>query len=245
VWSFLFSFLSALFWITFLFVCLFVSFFHSPAGGQMAHRWAILSNSAVWTVANIRVVVANPRSYCYLDERRWYYSETNTTQEIFHRPKPDTVTSCPEYDHWLWGLQQNEKVGGEDLPCPYWDNAISQVQSRLLLAERYAARDVIYLSGEYDVIPQIHDHCSTLLQGRTRKERARKYVAALQEYFGHPVHEWLIVPSSGHDHALMFQSPIGRAAILGRRRRDRPRDSVDKKEVSQTSRFIVPLKGPE
>jgi hypothetical protein len=198
----------------------------------MAHRWALLSNSAAWTVADIRVIVANPRSYCYLDERRWYFSEPDDTQEIFHKPKQDTVRSCPDYNRWLWGLQ-----AGGDLPCPYRDEAMDQVRSPTLLADRYAARDVIYLSGENDVIPQVHDPCASLLQGKTRKERARHYVAGLHEFFGHPVHELRVVPSSGHDHALMFQSQVGREAIMGRRG-----DIVvdQRKDVSQTSRFIVP-----
>jgi hypothetical protein len=207
----------------------------------MAHRWALLSNSAAWTVLDIRVVVANPRSYCYLDERRWYFSGTNS-EEIFQQPEPDTLRSCPEYNHWLWGLE-----AGGDLFCPYWDNAMGQVRSRIRLATRYAARDVIYLSGENDVIPQLHDHCSSLLQGPTRKDRARHYAAALQEIFGYPVHELLVVPRSGHDHALMFQSEIGRAAILGRSRDSLVYQKEDEHEkvVSQTSRFIVPVRDQE
>jgi hypothetical protein len=67
-------------------------------------------------------------------------------------------------------------------------------------------------------------------------------------FFGHPVHALHVVPSSGHDHALMFQSEVGRSAILSFERR--PTTKVDssqqeadnrKKDVSQTARFIVPI----
>jgi hypothetical protein len=112
------------------------------------------------------------------------------------------------------------------------------------MAIRYASRDVIYLSGGYDIIPQYHDHCAALWQGRTRNERARNYFTSLQEYFGHSVHELLFVPFSAHDHALMFQSAVGRAAILGKQTSKNAQEQQKgnlRKEVSQTSRFIHPI----
>lgn len=219
----------------------------------MVHRWALLSNSPAWTVLDIRVVAANPRSFAYLDERRWLpLNNSDTTEEKeFRSPSTEEIRQCPEYDHWLWGLQDG---GGDDLPCPYRDAAMEQVPSRSLLAERYAARDVIYLSGAHDMIPQDHDHCAALVQGRTRNERARNYFQGLQElFFGHPVHALHVVPSSGHDHALMFQSEVGRSAILSFELRpkttkvDSSQQEADnrKKDVSQTARFIVPINRKE
>ncbi|KAG7360272.1 hypothetical protein IV203_035371 [Nitzschia inconspicua] len=214
------------------------TFYFNQAGGQMAHRWALLSDTPAWTVMDIRVVVANPRSFAYLDERRWLPSSDGLGEE-FREPLHEEMEGCPEYNQWLWGLQD-----GGDLACPYRDNAISQVRSMSELGERYATRDVIYLSGEYDIIPQDHDHCAAVIQGRTRIERARNYVSALQRAVGRPVHEWYIVPWSGHDHALMFQSQIGRSVILGRRNQSDAlhQDEDDcMKDVSQTSRFIIPM----
>ena len=46
----------------------------SSAGGQTVQRWALLSNSPAWKTMNIRAVVANPRSYAYLDDRRWFFA---------------------------------------------------------------------------------------------------------------------------------------------------------------------------
>lgn len=208
------------------------------AGGQMAHRWALLSSSPAWDVSNIRVVAANPRSYAYLDERRWYSSDPSTSTKDFRKPVQGELDACPEYNHWLWGLQD-----GGDLPCPYRDDAMAETRSKAVLAQRYAARDVHYLSGQFDIIPQDHDHCAALLQGRNRNERARNYFSGLQEYFGFPAHKLHFVPFSGHDHALMFQSPIGRLLIMGKGTNNDAahlEEVEDARSFSQTSRFIVP-----
>ena len=98
---------------------------------------------------DIRVVVANPRSYVYLDDRRWFNvtrKQDNfgnnhvASREVFRRPtqndQMDTV--CPSYNLWLWGLGS----GGE-LSCPYRDNAMSEVDSVAAMANRYASRNVV------------------------------------------------------------------------------------------------------
>ena len=82
----------------------------------------------------------------------------------------------------------------------------------------------IYLSGEYDTLPKPNDRCGNAIQGESRHERAINFFNALQEYHfehaaGRPaglvVHEFHTIPNSNHDHALMFQSPLGRDAIFG------------------------------
>ena len=178
----------------------------------MLQRWALLSNSDAWKQqgTDIRVVVANPKSYAYLDDRRWFpttdprdarngddvdevdtdkqeynanvirtqekipaggpnasnissnissknnnnnnnkiknnennknnkNNENNT--EVFRRPTPgDGVdTSCPWFNHWLWGLES-----GGDLSCPYRDDAVAGMGgSASAIAERYALRNVV------------------------------------------------------------------------------------------------------
>jgi hypothetical protein len=186
----------------------------------MTHRWALLSNSPAWNIMGIRVVVANPRSYCYPDDRRWIVdhasngncddmNDDDQCKSVFRPPRSEDVETCLEYNQWELGLD-----GGGDLVCSYRDHSVSGVGSISDLNERYALRDVIYLSGEHDVIPQF-GRCGDSFQGKNRHERAKNYMDGLQEYFGRPVHDLQIVPNSNHDHSLMFQSTQGRRAILG------------------------------
>ena len=97
------------------------------AGGQYVQRWALLSNGAAFadSTANAagsffpriptRVVVANPKSFCWLDERRMF---NNGTQ--LRKPEGDAVDICPTYDEWEWGFQNSTKSDERDAlaaPC--------------------------------------------------------------------------------------------------------------------------------
>jgi pimeloyl-ACP methyl ester carboxylesterase len=182
------------------------------AGGQVTHRWALLSNGLVWNNPigiGIRAIAANPRSYCYLDGRRILHNATNG-ETYFDLPShhPHDYKECPGYDQWNWGLES-----GGDLDTPYKDRAMQETP-RAEMAQRYATRNVVYLTGAYDVLPQ-KDHCATYeLQGENRHERALNYFLGLKEYFPttngttttptttleHALHT---IPESPHDHFLM------------------------------------------
>jgi len=175
------------------------------AGGQLTHRWALLSSSSVWKNSKVELVsvVANPRSYCYLDGRRILRDGS------FDLPDADDTVICKTYNQWQWGLDQ-----GGYLPCPYKDRALEDTTAKEM-AERYTTRNVVYLSGELDVL-RANDRCETsIFQGRNRQERAKNYVSGLQQYFGRHVHDFHIIMGSPHDHSLMFQSPDGKGAIFG------------------------------
>lgn len=166
------------------------------AGGQVTHRWALLSTSFVWKSMKIRAIVANPRSYCYLDGRRILFPNKS-----FDYPSSNQSQHCPDYNYWNWGLEN-----GGDLYTPYKDRALAQTP-RARMAERYAtSRKVVYLTGAYDVLPQ-KDHCATYeLQGKNRHERALNYFDALTLYTNNTtvlVHELFTIPESPHDHLLM------------------------------------------
>ena len=174
------------------------------AGGQITQRWALLSNSPAWETIDVRAVVANPRSYSYLDGRR--IAADGTTFEV---PDEDDIAFCEDYNKWTWGLEP-----GGRLVCPYKDNAL-KITPADTMTERYATRKVIYLAGEHDTI-SLFDACETSnFQGENRNERAKNFVQGLKEYFGRPVHALHIVPGSPHDHSLMFQSEAGQRAIFG------------------------------
>lgn len=170
------------------------------AGGQVVHRWALLSKIPLQTPnVEIRVVAANPRSYCYLNGKRMIFDKAmNTTR--WEYPSSEEINRCPDYNQWNWGLEQG---GPLDLVVPYFGRRLAEI-SPPELSQEYARQRVVYLTGEYDVLEQ-KDHCATYeLQGRNRHERALNYFAALQSYFLEELnHELHTVPESPHDHVLM------------------------------------------
>jgi len=211
------------------------------AGGQLVHRWALLSNALriPWTInenMDIRAVVANPRSYCYLNEKRMMMMmDGDKTAAQWKVPTASQIQKCPDYNQWTWGL---ESGGALDKVVPYKVRRLKEIMSAEELAHRYASRKVLYLTGEYDDIEQ-DDVCGDRdFQGMNRHERALYYVASLNAYFGTATtsnsttilgasssnnttdnsillrHELHTIPKTPHDHILMFQSAAGRRAII-------------------------------
>ena len=171
------------------------------AGGQYTQRWALLSSSPSFTYEqfHLRVIVANPRSLCWLDDRRM----VNGTLRV----PPQAEEECPLYNEWEWGLGP-----GEFLDTPYKSRAF-QTTGVDRIVERYAERDVIYLAGEEDTIP--NGECQDKMQGDFRKERSANFFAALPQIYGRPVHKRLVAQGVPHDHSLLFQSPEGQQALFG------------------------------
>jgi hypothetical protein len=171
------------------------------AGGQYTQRWALLSSSPSFTFEqfHLRVIVANPRSLCWLDDRRM----VNGTLRVPLQAEEE----CPLYNEWEWGLGP-----GEFLDTPYKSRAF-QTTGVDRIVERYAERDVIYLAGEEDTIP--NGECQDKMQGDFRKERSANFFAALPQIYGRPVHKRLVAQGVPHDHSLLFQSPEGQQALFG------------------------------
>ncbi|KAG7364297.1 hypothetical protein IV203_037499 [Nitzschia inconspicua] len=190
------------------------------AGGQVVHRWALLSSTPViWEQTNveIRAVVANPRSYCYFDNRRVLFHgniTNNTANDLFAVPSQEDITSCPSYSQWQWGLEP-----GGDVVSHYKERILNDTTPSKL-KRRYGARNVFYLTGELDLVEQM-DRCETQkFQGINRNHRARNYHKALSVYFkdsSYYRHQFHVVPGSPHDHVLMFQSEEGRSSLFGRK----------------------------
>lgn len=173
------------------------------AGGQFTQRWALLSSSTAFYSSSrlsIRVVVANPKSFCFLDSRRFF----NGT---FREPTSVEIKECRLYNEWEWGLAK-----GDYLLTPYKDRAIAEVEGVRQLVHRYASRDVVYLAGGKDVLP--NGNCMANMQGGFRRERSKNFHQSLREVFGYSVHRRVVVNDVHHDHCLMFQSPEGRQAMF-------------------------------
>lgn len=183
------------------------------AGGQYTHRWALLSNHFLFaTNMDFRVVVANPRSFCYLDAQRYITSMQGYAQ--WQIPSTLETWPCPLYNHWPWGWDNQTAQREYFFETPYKDVAISLAGGLKALIQRYAHRSVVYLSGQLDV--ETNGYCMDLFQGIFRRERSRRYFLYLQNYFSTQLAQYRIeVPGVHHDHSLLYQSPEGQVALFG------------------------------
>jgi hypothetical protein len=186
------------------------------AGGQFVHRWALSSNSWCfgggqfvhrWApkadLPNVRVVAANPRSFTYLDDRRYLAvsdqsiavikddkspAENEGTLTPFNNyelrsPSAAETNECNGFNKYEWGLAPDEGV-----PAPYVINNVQKLidhGDNTELFCRYASRDVIYLTGQRDIEPLGAENRYKGLhgdrfQGPTRRERSERYFASLQ-----------------------------------------------------------------
>ena len=174
------------------------------AGAQFVQRWALSSNSLYFgggRLPAVRVVVANPRSYAYLDKRRFFIidqatvtddddvtpAENDGTLTPFDKyqlraPSKAEEEGCSEFNKYEWGLDKNE-----DVPAPYVINNIQQFidhGNNSALFCRYASRDIVYLSGERDIETLGSQICEEGkedgYQGPSRRERSERFFASLQ-----------------------------------------------------------------
>lgn len=176
------------------------------AGGQYVQRWAFLSPNAIFQQPSrpmdIRAVVANPKSFVFMDDRRFVNGE-------FVVPSSDEIGNCTTYNDWEWGITGN----GTNLLTPYKDAAIRAAGGVDRLVQRYASRNVVYIAGELDVL--LNGDCEEQMQGPYRRKRSELFMESLSIVFGRRVHHRLVVAGVHHDHGLMFQSPEGQQAMFG------------------------------
>ena len=147
----------------------------------------------------MRVVVANPRSFAYLDNRRYFANsddsphddgispdkrEGNLTPFDQYQLRPPSAaekSDCKEFNKYEWGLESNDEV-----PAPYVIKNVHQLidhgdNSELFC--RYSSRDISYLSGQRDIEKlgsQICHEKEDGYQGPSRRERSERFFASLQ-----------------------------------------------------------------
>lgn len=161
-----------------------VSLVGFSGGAQFTNRYA-----AVSPVTLHSYLVLNPSTYLW-----------------FSPDRPGPTASCPEYDHWRYGLAHR-------------DGYAARLSAREV-QEQYAARTVRYLVGSADDDPRsgsLDRTCAAMAQGDDREERALNYHRHLLDHLGVGTgiqHRVVVVPGVGHDAAGMLTSPEGRAALL-------------------------------
>jgi len=193
------------------------------SGGQLVHRWSLLTPAWNDPTVEFRGVVANPSSYAYLTPYRFLDGRWGI-------PNPTAAINCPKYDRWEWGLESED--GNGTYPVQYATDAIADVGGVPNLIERFRNRTVVYLAGSQDrcnVSSEagagsgnwcdshgLETTCMDELQGGNRWERHERYVQSLRKF---PRSSFIVrsvvVPGVGHDHSLVFNSDEGLEAIFG------------------------------
>lgn len=156
------------------------------AGGQFATRYGMANQIHDSAGVPITYVVSNPSSYSYLDPER----PSGANSEL--RPFGD-ARNCTTYDNWPYGFK-NRTGYVSKLPDDQ-------------LKKQMAARPVIYLLGELDVLPLagFDSSCPAMAQGPTRLARGQAYAAYVKAKYNAP-HQVLVVPLCGHNARCMFTS---------------------------------------
>ncbi|HXW51204.1 MAG TPA: hypothetical protein VEJ41_04380 [Candidatus Acidoferrales bacterium] len=163
------------------------------AGGQIVQRYAAVG------VGPSAVAASGPRVHLVVANPSSYL--------YFDTWRPRKVSSCPDFNQWRYGFAGAPAyvVG---LPAQ--------------LEQRYAQRDVTYLLGTADTIPNEWDldtSCGAEEQGAFRFERGKQYIAYMRMRNPHGTNQdYAFVGGVGHDNRKMFASPCGIAVIFGQPR---------------------------
>lgn len=166
------------------------------AGGQYVARYAMANQVHDALGVPVTYVVSNPSSYAYLDADR-----PGGTAGGF-RPYGDG-RNCTAYDRWPYGLQNRSG---------YARLTDDQLKKQL------AARPVVYLLGELDIMPLagFDSSCPAMAQGPTRLARGQSYAGYLKQKYG-ARHMVTVVPLCGHNARCMFTADPALAILFPRK----------------------------
>jgi pimeloyl-ACP methyl ester carboxylesterase len=163
------------------------------AGGQFVTRYEMANKVHDTLGVPITYVVSNPSSYAYLDANRPNANPNPnrpTADDSGVQPFGDG-RNCTTYDQWPYGLQS--RTG--------YTSKIPEEQ----LKRQLAARPVMYLLGELDILPLggFDSSCPAMAQGPTRLARGQAFAKYVGKKYGAP-HKVLVVPLCGHNARCMF-----------------------------------------
>jgi pimeloyl-ACP methyl ester carboxylesterase len=166
------------------------------AGGQFVTRYEMANRVHDTINIPITYVVANPSSYSYLDPER----PSGTNNEL--RPFGD-ARNCTTYDNWPYGLKNRTGYAAR----------LTDDQ----LKKQLAARRVIYLLGELDVLPLagFDSSCPAMAQGPTRLARGQNFATYVNGKYN-AQHQAIVVPLCGHNARCMFTSEVALPILFGK-----------------------------
>lgn len=103
----------------------------------------------------------------------------------------------------------NDYKYGLDHLNPYME------KNQFKIKAQYAAREVVYILGEQDIISEnIDQSCPAQYQGKNRLERGKLYKAQLEKEFPLARHFLISVPGVGHTQYGMYTSPLGKKVLF-------------------------------
>lgn len=154
------------------------------AGGQFVTRYEMTNKVHDTLGVPVAYVVSNPSSYAYLDVNR--PSADGKEFRAFGDGR-----NCTTFDRWPYGLEGRT---GYSAQTP--DD---------VLKKQIAARPVVYLLGEIDILPLggFDSSCPAMAQGGTRLARGQAYGAYVNQKYG-AQHKVMVVPLCGHNARCMF-----------------------------------------
>ncbi len=164
------------------------------AGGQFMERYMLGTRiSDVLTGFKFRFVVGSPGSYMYPTSER----PKNGKSSAFEKP-----TSCSGYNDYPYGLSNRVDY--------LKTSAVSDMVARL------ATRDIRFIAGEADTARDgvLDVTCAADLQGANRFARSQNFAAYAKHLNANDHTKVFSVPGAAHDHAKVFQSTPGRAALF-------------------------------
>lgn len=184
-----------------------IFFLGHSAGGQFVLRYAAINRNHERLEENtvsVRYIAANPSSYLYLDQSRFYINASGRIQPV----DPNALSHCPGYNRYKYGLV-NLYGYAENLSPRH-------------IAKNLLNRPVIFLYGASDTKRgwSLDKSCEAELQGENRYLRAQLYRHHLENLSGgsrKSRHIWLEIPNTGHDAGEIFTHPglISQLKLLG------------------------------
>jgi hypothetical protein len=166
------------------------------AGGQFVTRYEMANQMHDKIGIPITYVVSNPSSYSYLDPER----PAGPNNEL--RPFGD-ARNCTTYNDWPYGLKNRTGYAAK----------LTDEQ----LKRQMAARPVVLLLGELDILPLagFDSSCPAMAQGPTRLARGQSFAAYVKEKYN-AQHVGVIVPLCGHNARCMFTSEVALPILFGK-----------------------------
>jgi pimeloyl-ACP methyl ester carboxylesterase len=155
------------------------------AGGQYVTRYEMANQVHEQLGIPVTYVVSNPSSYAYPDANR-----PGEGSSGFH-PFGDS-RNCTTFDKWPYGFEN--RTGG-------YTAKIGDDQ----LKKQLAARPVVYLLGELDIMPVggFDSSCPAMAQGPTRLARGQAFASYVNQKYG-AKHKVTVIPLCGHNARCMF-----------------------------------------
>ena len=161
-------------------------------GGQMAQRYAVLSNAGLQTNSPVTYWIGNPNSLVWISEDR-----------------PLSTANCSGYDDYNYGY-----TNFAEYPMTYGTELVAQGRDALL--SNYQSKQIAYGRAQLDHGDESTD-CAPYSTGEERNERFFFYIQSFAPSCDDPSGrncDTVDLVDVTHDNGQMFSSPAGLARLF-------------------------------